>query len=325
MGLFRRNKKECAGLFLDRGIYRYISLLGYPGKYEVVRSVAGTLPDSFSLAGGIDADSDLRLGKIFKNIVSEIGDTQTPVNIAIPATDSLLRIVQLPNVSLTEAKMAFRYDFERYFPFPVDEAVFDMAPIIYPLQTGGEEKRFLVAATRKALINEIMNAGAAEGLDISAIEPAQIALERAVSEVLPNINAAESAVYVYVSRSNSVILLSWKGNGIFYRSLSEGFDKTSSPFSVDQDAQEESQEYVFLRAVNSSLQFALSQIRGFDPSVMFIFGPGSSEALCELFKETVNIPSVLSVDPLAVHGIELSAGDIGSGSWDIPLGLALRR
>ena len=325
MGLFRKNKKECAGLFLDRGIYRYISLFGYPGNYEVVRSVAGTLPDSFSLAAGVDGDSDLRLSKIFKNIVSEIGDTHTPVNIAIPATDSLLRIVQLPNVSLAEAKMAFRYDFERYFPFPVDEAVFDMAPIVYPLQTGGEEKRFLVAATRKALINEIMNAGAAEGLDISAIEPAQIALERAVSELLPNINATDSAVYVYVSKSNSVILLSWKGNGIFYRSLSEGFDKTSVSYSSEEDMQEESPEYIFLRAVHSSLQFAISQIRGFEPSAMFIFGPGASEELCELFRGTVKVPSILSVDPLVVHGIELRAEDKSSGYWDIPLGLALRR
>ncbi|MDD4160484.1 MAG: pilus assembly protein PilM, partial [Synergistaceae bacterium] len=299
------------------------SLLGYPGKFEVTKAVAGTLPETFSMGGDHDLGPDFRLEKIFKNIVSEIGDINTPVNIAIPATDSLLRIVQLPNVSLSEAKMAFRYDFERYFPFPVDEAVFDMAPIVFPLQSGGEEKRFMVAATRKALINEIMNAGAAQGLAISAIEPAQIALERSVTGILPGGNTAESAVYVYVSRSNSVIMLSWKGNGIFYRSLSEGFDKIS-PLS-EEDSQQESQEYVFIRAVHSSLQFALSQIRGFEPETMYIFGPGASEELCMLFRETVKVSSVLSVEPLDVQGIRLSADDMRLGSWDIPLGLALRR
>jgi type IV pilus assembly protein PilM len=319
--LFRKKKKERAGLFVDRDSFQYISLIGDEGHLEVVNSVAAKLPEYMDTERGDDWDiAEASREKIFRNIAGAIGDIKIPVSLAIPPIDSLLRIVPLPDMPLNEAKMAFRYDYERYFPFPVDEAVFDIAPIVYPLQGGEEEKRFIVASTRKSLVTEIMNAASSQGIDVDCIEPAQIALERAVT---PKIPYCDAAVYVYAGKKNSVILLSWKGSGIFYRSISDGME--NAPSFEYEDTSDDKPEYGFVKEVRSSLQFALSQIRGFEPAEMYLFGPGANDRLSGYMKEMIDIPSVVVTDPVKIHGIEFSGSDDKSQTgWDIPIGLAMR-
>jgi len=317
--LFKKKKKESAGLFIDRGIFRYIALKGQPGEYEVLRAVAGKLSASVGPDGEPYIEPGKSLNAALKEIIKEIGEFRTAVNLSLPTSDSLMRTVPLPVTDAEEARMAFRYDYERYFPFSVQEAVFDLAPIMYPLPGGNEEKRYLVASARKAFVDGIMDSASLNDLEINALEPAQIALERAITPVL---NVLDAAVYVYAGRRRSVLILSWKGNGIYHRSISESFEE--GLLSSEDGSDDTLAKNMFAREINSSLQFALSQIRGFEPECMVVFGPGCTENLIQLLKDTVQIESVIHSDPFDVHGIEFSSLDKSSGSWEIPLGLALR-
>jgi len=322
MALFKlkRRKRESSGLFVDRSIYRYIAVSGHPWNYKVVRSAAGSLRGDFASESGSFADLGKRLDLLFESIVNDIGEIKVPINISLPITDSLMRTVSLGDMNLLDAKLAFRYEYEKYFPFPVDEAVYDMAPILYPLPNGTEEKRFIVASARRTLIDDIMNAALAQGIEIASIEPAQLALERAATPQTP---FCDAAVYVYVGLSYSVIILSWKGSGIFYRSVLKGHDAAVNAESEGLP-DKETLEYGFVRDINISMQFALSQIRGFEPSMMFLFGPGVSDRLCDIMKKSVTVASVTTIDPLTVHGIDFRKDDARAGSWEIPIGLALR-
>ncbi len=317
--LFKRKKKESAGLFIDRGIYRYIALKGQPGEYEVLRAVAGKLSASVGPDGEPYVEPGKSLNAALREITREIGEFSTAVNLSLPTSDSLMRTVPMPEMEPDEARMAFRYDYERYFPFSVQEALFDLAPIVYPLPGGGEEKRYLVASARKAFIDGIMDSASLNDLEINALEPAQIALERAIT---PELNVLDAVVYVYAGRRRSVLILSWKGNGIYHRSISESFE--GGLLGDDGGPDGQLAKNMFVREMHSSLQFALSQIRGFEPDTMVVFGPGCTESLLELLKETVQMESVIRSDPFDVHGIEFSSHDKSAGSWEIPLGLALR-
>ncbi len=135
--------------------------------------------------------------QVMNEILHNVGSIDVPVRLSLPTIDSLLRVVNFPNMSLYEAKLAFRYEFENYFPFPIEEGVYDLGEILYPLQNGSEESRYLVAATRKALIENITKAAKANGIEITAIEPAQIALERAVAPLTP---VSDASVYIYAAR-----------------------------------------------------------------------------------------------------------------------------
>lgn len=314
---FKKHKKKRAGLFIDRGYFRYLSIVGAPGSYVVTDFFSGDFPEELTQGSDPFANNGMYLYHVMNEILHKVGTIDVPVRISLPTTDSLIRVVKFPGMSLYEAKLAFRYEFENYFPFPIEEGIFDLGEILYPLQNGTEELRFLVAATRKTLIENITKAAKANGIEITAIEPAQISLERAVS---PIALVSDASVYIYAGKERSVLIFSWKGNGIFYRAMSIGFSGISF---VDESFNEQlNAEYnAFAKEVHSSLQFALSQMRGFIPDIFFIFGPGATQNLCDFLKESLSIPEIIVSDPVSMHGLNF---DSTTGSWDIPVGLVLR-
>ena len=222
----------------------------------------------------------------------------------------------MPGMSAAEAKMAFRYEFENYFPFPVEEGIFDLAQIEYPLPNNTVDKRFLVAATRLSMVENITKYAEMSGFTVASIEPAQIAIERAVTPMVPLSNAS---VYVYAGRSRSVLILSWKGNGVFYRSMSIGFDNIID--NNDASSAVVPQYVAFAKEVRSSLQFALSQIRGFETHEIYISGPGASSELCDVLAESLAVEKIVKADCMKLHGLDFENRD---SSWEIPIGLALR-
>ena len=314
---FKKHKKKRAGLFIDRGYFRYLTVVGLPGSYVVTDAVSGELSEEVTQGGDPFTSNGMYLYQVMNEILHNVGSIDVPVRLSLPTTDSLLRVVNFPNMSLYEAKLAFRYEFENYFPFPIEEGIYDLAEIFYPLQNGAEESRYLVGAARKTLIENITKAAKANGIEITAIEPAQIALERAVTPITP---VSDASVFIYAGKTRSVLIFSWKGNGIFYRTMSIGFTGISF---VDESFNEQlNAEYnAFAREIHSSLQFALSQMRGFKPDMFFIFGPGATQDLCDFLKESLSIPEIMLSDPISHHGL---AFDSSAGSWDIPIGLALR-
>ncbi|MCK9437458.1 MAG: pilus assembly protein PilM [Synergistaceae bacterium] len=301
---FKKHKKKRAGLFIDRGYFRYLTVVGLPGSYVVTDAVSGELSEEVTQGGDPFTSNGMYLYQVMNEILHNVGSIDVPVRLSLPTTDSLLRVVNFPNMSLYEAKLAFRYEFENYFPFPIEEGIYDLAEIFYPLQNGAEESRYLVGAARKTLIENITKAAKANGIEITAIEPAQIALERAVTPITP---VSDASVFIYAGKTRSVLIFSWKGNGIFYRTMSIGFTGISF---VDESFNEQlNAEYnAFAREIHSSLQFALSQMRGFKPDMFFL-------------KESLSIPEIMLSDPISLHGL---AFDSSAGSWDIPIGLALR-
>ena len=95
--LFKKKKKESAGLFIDKGLYRYIALKGHPGAYEVTRAFSGTLPATVGPDGEPYVDPGKSLNQALKLIRGDVGDLGTSVNLSLPTSDSLLRTVPLPS------------------------------------------------------------------------------------------------------------------------------------------------------------------------------------------------------------------------------------
>ena len=314
MGIFSKKKKLQAGLFLDSGSYRYLAMEKSSSGYSVVDSAAGNVADESSAYGDTSVTSKRNVNAVFKDLASSAADITVPIAVSLPTTDSLIRIVNIPGMTLQEAKLAFRYEFENYFPFPLEEGIFDLAEIDYPMPSKMSEKRFIAAAARLSLIDTVMSAASDNGILLSAIEPAQIALERCAT---PSLALCDAAVHLYAGRKRSVLTLSWKGNGVFYRSMSIGFDE-----SLALHPDELTDQYVaFVKEMRSSLQFALSQIRGFEPESVFLHGPGVTDELLELLRDSVSVGSVSQINCFTLQGIDFNDA---TGNWDVALGLAMR-
>lgn len=319
MSIFKKTSKAYGGLFIDKGLFRFIILKKNSEHIEVVKTTAATIPDQNHGNDPFD-DYGKHLGSVFSYIRQLTGNITVPINIALPINDSLLRIVPDMDLSPEDTKQAFKYEYERYFPFTVEESTYDLQKIIYPLRDKGTEKRCLAMAARKVLVDNIMDTAESQHFKMIAIEPAQIALERAITPTIP---ISDACILLYAGITSSVFILSWKGNGIFYRVIPIGFGAQKSEFNAE-TAPDDAPQFAFTKLVHSSKQFAVSQIRGCDPDIVYLYGPGASIGLRNILKESIEVSDVLVSDPLNIHGISLNPSDIEMGLWNIPIGLALR-
>lgn len=265
--------------------------------------------------GDIYDNSGAYLDSVFSYVAEEIGGISAPVNLVLPISEALLRVVAMDDLSLDEAKEAFKYEVENYFPFSAGECVYDMAEIDFPAGRGLAENRFIVAAARRSLIENIVRAASSGGIKLASIEPSQIALERAAASY----NAAnESCVYIYAGIDRSAFTVSWRGNGVFYHNAS-GFGDAAKHAP---DSREYSDAAIsFSRGVRSSMQFALSQIRSISVKKAFILGPAASLQLCGTLADWLLLDSVEAVDMMKSAGIDLK---YDAGGWEAALGAAIR-
>ena len=312
--MFFKAKNTSSGLSLEDGGFHLLTIEG-GGRNRVLNSSYGKFPDKILPSGDIYENSGAYLSSVFRYVADETGGISSPVNLALPVSEALLRIVNMPDLSLDDARQAFKYEVENYFPFSESECVYDIAEIDFPARQDSSEKRFLVAAARKSLIDNIAHAAASNGIRLASIEPSQIALERAAS---PDNQADETCVYIYAGIGRSVLVVSWRGCGIFYHNAS-GFGDAAKQSP-------ESDEYTgaalsFSREVRSSLQFAMSQIRSISAKKAYIFGPGASKQLCETLADWLTLDSIELTDVMRIHGIDF---EYDGNGWETALGLALR-
>ena len=125
-----------AGLSLESGVVRFIELEGGIGNLKVARK------------GEVSTET----GVIQQDMVSDFAALEQALNalkaqigghwprqaaIGIPPRDVLIRVVELPSMSAQDAREAFKWEFDKYFPFSSLEATFDLAPITLPADEPG--------------------------------------------------------------------------------------------------------------------------------------------------------------------------------------------
>ena len=108
-----------------------------------------------------------------------------------------------------------------------------------------------------------------------------------------------------------------------------GFDRPFeySEFAINTEEKHEfldnSQTIDFVKEIRFSMQFALSQIRGFNPQAVYLSGPGASLPMLTMLKETLAIEDISIVNLFDMHTIDVYNRNIIE-NWDIPLGTVLR-
>jgi len=300
-----------AGLSLESGVIRYIELEGGIGNLGVVRR------------GEISTES----GVIQQDMVSDYAALEQSLNalkaqigghwprhatIGIPPRDVLTRVVELPNMSPQDAREAFKWEFDKYFPFSSLEATFDLAPVTLPTTEEGEDKaRFIIAATRSRTIDKVIETAKRAGLAAGPIEPINLALYRSAAGPLPPSDSGH--LLVSIGRESTQVIMGYRGDAILYRTfLVGGAGKTPS---VDAFTP-------IVREALSTIAYTRTQYRSLSIDRIFLSGEfGRTEGLPEQLEQGSGLP-VSVLNPWEVWGIPVS-GDTPSG-FDAAIGLALR-
>ncbi len=312
--MFFKEKNSSSGLSLADGGFRLLTIEA-GGNCGVISSSYGKFPDDIPRSDNIYDNSGRHMDAVFRYIDEKCGGVPSPVNLALPLSETLIRIVDMHGLSIDDAREAFKYEAENYFPFPAGECVYDLAETAFPTGDNRVEKRFIVAAAKKTLIENTMRAASSNGIKLASIEPSQIALERAVS--FGN-GAGGSCAYIYAGIDRSVLIISWRGSGVFYNNLS-GLGEAAA--GAAKSGGDTGAAVSFSCAVRSSLQFAASQFRSISVKRGVLFGPSASPQLCKILFDLLTLESIDLTDVMKARGTDLKDD---AGGWETALGLALR-
>lgn len=304
-------RRGYVSLAIESGVLRYLELSPSSQGFKVSRSAKAALDDGVVVQDRIVDMEGLSsaIGALKTKLGGRFASTMV---VGLPPQDAIVRIVEMPRMSMEDARSAFGWDFENYFSFPLKDATYDLAPVEVPSPLSEESMTVLVVASRLTVVSGILNIMDKEGVRVSAIEPDTIALVRAVSGRTGE--ESSGRLILSVGAKSSQIIVEYKGNGLVYRTVYVG---ARSELQGGTGAYE-----MLVREVSSSLVYAGSQFRGLNVKEILLCGEyGNHEDLKAEAQLAFDTYECRAADPWREWSI---SGDLSEYGWEAAIGLAVR-
>ena len=203
---------NAAGLAIHEDCLRFIEI---DEEDNVIRQEYVPLPEGCISEGNIK-DFDM-LESAFSQAHKLIGKLREPLIIGIPPGETIIRLLNFPNMSLDDIRGTIDLNFDNYFPLPRAEAVFDVIRIMTPADTRErEEITMLVVSAKREIVEKLLNTARKAGIPAGAVEPIYFSMVRAIPE-------AKEGLSLIVSPSTLIAV--FNGVGILFR-LADNLEST---------------------------------------------------------------------------------------------------
>lgn len=232
----------------------------------------------------------------------------------IQSKDVLLRTVELPQMDFADLKESFRFEFDRFFPIPVEEAIYDIAPLERPASDDVVQdavSQCIAVAVRNSTVENLMLGAGKVGLRLNGVEPSPVASLRCLmGPVIPS----GFNIYALAGIVSSIIIAAYRDNGVVYRN-------TTQSFAADDPSGKNAGN--FSRDLQATIKFATTQMRGFAADKVYVGGYGltQGEPLKASLEEATSLPVDL-VNPWELWTISNQPRQ--AYGWEVAIGLALR-
>lgn len=277
--------------------------------------------------------------------------TSKSVVVGLAGLRAITREIDLPWVPDDEVESAVRFQSEEVIPFPPDKTVLSTQVLDdHEALDGTSERRVLVAAAHREMVNGVVEAVERAGLHIERVDLVSSALVRALVESVPEAEKPEAIVSV--GAGLTVIVVHQQGRPQFVRTVGIASNLATTAISSaldlpfadaeaikrrlgDSEARVQSAEHAvqttiaeLVGEIRSSIQYFAS-LPGRSPiTAVTVTGAGAQlRGLVDELQRQVQIP-VQFVSPLArldLSGLDLSPEQIASIEPVLaaPVGLAL--
>lgn len=232
MFLKRKNKKQnkSAGLaIMSNGLY-YLELdVSDPAKLRLLKyEFAGY--SNLAIKQGVLVDLSPVKAAI-EDLRARIGDFSCPVNIGIPSRDVMIKNAEFTRMETSMIKEAFYWEFEKYFPYPAIDAIYDLTTVDFPGQKDEDENvHILVAAMKRSKIEPLFEHCKNQAIAINSIEPNVVPAFRSAAK---NVVPLDSGYILLLAFAHELQLtIGYKDNGLFYRVVPLSLD--DSPVTSDE-------------------------------------------------------------------------------------------
>jgi len=302
LSIFKRSK-SFAGMAIQPEGLHYVEISGALGDLSCRFAFVEVSPPAIRQ----DALADMTgLLPAMATLSEEIGGFRVPVSLGVPSLDCLTRTIEFPPMELEEARAAMGFEFERHFPFPASEAIYDLALVELPGTEG--RSAFLVAASGRKSVETFINLASEAGLPLQALEPANLAAFRAVSG--PTGSKGGFMVLIFGEETTQLVV-AYKDNGVLFRTLL--FSLRSFHLSELASA--------LSREITSTLVYVRKIFKELSVDVLVVCG--AEKDVATAVQEEVSLPVVLLTDTWEVWGIKPPKG-LNRDGWETAIGLAVR-
>ena len=194
-----------AGLAIHQDCLRFIEL---DPEGNIIRRETVPLQEG-CIQNGIIQDF-AQLEAAFAQIHNAVGRMREPVVIGIPSGETIIRPLNLPDMSIDDVRGTLDLNFDEYFPYPRSDAVFDTLRVMTPDdENDHDEITVIAAAAKREMIEKLLDLARKTGLPAGAVEPLSFAALRAIPE-------ANEGMSIFATPTN--IITVYNGNGISFRS-----------------------------------------------------------------------------------------------------------
>ena len=146
----------------------------------------------------------------FNQLHNTVGRMREPIVIGIPYGETIIRPLNLPDMSIDDVRGTLDLNFDEYFPYPRSDAVFDTIRVFTPEDAEGREEITVIAASAKReTIEKLLDLARKTGLPAGAVEPLSFALLRSIPE-------ANEGMSIFANPTTVIAI--FNGSGISFRS-----------------------------------------------------------------------------------------------------------
>lgn len=235
-----------------------------------------------------------------------------PIHFVLPPRRCAFRTIETNGLQLEEARLALRYDFERYFSFAEAEAAYDIVETCVPNKDGACKQAFLLAASRRSLVEPLMQVSTERAFNLCSVEPAHISVERLLRMC---VQEEDPALFLFIGNGVAFLFLSVGGRTFFYHAFEHSLSGDKN--TIVKSALSE--------ALRQSLDFALAQYPDFIARRVHLFC--SVEAEADVVRSYGR--DFFACGDVRVHTLEQFYENFANdkevfADWVIPFGAALR-
>ena len=215
MRTLRKSKKENhAGNNFSKGLAiknNFLYFVELDARDNPIKKITVPLSEGCVVEDKIKNFSKLEEG--LKRLISKTGPIDSPVAVALPEGDAMIRAITFPDINREDTLNAINLNFKDFFQIPREEAVFNFMRVKTPADNfKANEIKILIAAAKNLTVKKFLEAAENSGLPVGLIEPVNFSMLRAIPE---------ASTGLCVLSNNKNIIASWEGTEFFLRQTDE--------------------------------------------------------------------------------------------------------
>ncbi len=197
--------------------------LGSDASGITLLSAGSTLTPPKALSSNTQVDQEAIAASI-KKLWKDTGSKSKSVNIALPESQVITRIIEVPQLSSRELASAIKWEAEQYIPLPLDQVTVDFTVLRDSTATGTNKMDVLLVASPKVLVEKYVSILERADLTPNAVETEIIATSRALSRSAMTV---KNAMIVAIGAQTTDLAILRGGVLAFTRSISAGGEALS--------------------------------------------------------------------------------------------------